>query len=165
MHFFFFLERTVPLVFLKGTMFLVKQPTSIKFGLFSERRIVFLVFWKGMNVFVVKQPTSTKFGPFIFLERRIVPLAFRKGMNVFGVKQAKHASHSTTTALTSFMANVRIGWTLRESRFITVWTAPPCQTVLPVWRDLAVGGVETPTIPKSGSVWAVGFLVSAHWLS
>lgn len=70
MHFFFFLERTVPLVFLKGTMFLVKQPTSIKFGLFSERRIVFLVFWKGMNVFVVKQPTSTKFGPFIFFRKK-----------------------------------------------------------------------------------------------
>lgn len=91
-------------------------------------------------------------------KRRIVPPAFRKGMNVFGVRRPKRASHSTTTVLTLSMANVRIGWTLRESRHTTVWTAPPCQTVLPVWRDLAVGGVETITIPKSGSVWVVDFL-------
>lgn len=86
-------------------------------------------------------------------------------MNVFGVRRPKRASHSTTTALTLSTANVRIGWTLRESRHTTVWTAPPSQAVLPVWRDLAVGGVETITIPKLGSVWMVGFLVSAQWLS
>lgn len=116
------------------------------------------------NVFSVTQPASLTFGIF-FSERRIVPPAFRKGMNVFGVRRPKRASHSTTTVLTLSTANVRIGWTLRESRHTTVWTAPPCQTVLPVWRDLAVGGVETITIPKSGSVWVVGFLVSAQWLS
>lgn len=73
-----FLERTVPLVFLKGTMFLVKQPTRINFGLiFSERRIVSLVFWKGTNVFVVKQPTSTKFGLF-FQKEELFLLHFGK---------------------------------------------------------------------------------------
>lgn len=130
---------------------------------YSEKAVFLLYFRKEQ---CIKCDTTSQFNIWnFFSERRIVPPAFRKGMNVFGVRRPKRASHSTTTVLTLSMANVRIGWTLRESRHTTVWTAPPCQTVLPVWRDLAVVGVETITIPKSGSVWVVGFLVSAQWLS
>lgn len=66
---FLFLERTVSLVYLKGTMFLVKQPTSIKFGLFFQKEELFSCVLERNGCFWCETTNQYKIWPFFFRKK------------------------------------------------------------------------------------------------